>query len=91
VMTVNWEGGSRGVGQPEPVADACLAQLAAHGRRKAGLGPSSLQVLQAFTALQNFSENALSPAQYEMQFFPKSRNKRLAFLEAIARAASQLT
>ena len=91
VMTVNWEGGSRGVGQPEPVADACLAQLAAHGRRKAGLGQRSLQVLAAFTALQNGSEGALSAAQYGERLFPGAKVARQAFIEAVAKVAGELT
>lgn len=79
-----------GSGQRSLIPDAWMAQLNAHGRRKTRLGGDSLNILSAFTALQNRSEVALSPAQYGIRFFPKARRKDAAFLDAIVKAAREI-
>ncbi len=88
--SASWEVGRGGGGQSAPIPDAWLAQLNAHGQKRVGMRGDSLKLLAAFTALQNGSEGALSPAQYGMRFFPEAQNKRLAFLRAVAGVARKL-
>lgn len=88
--SASWEVGRGGGGQSAPIPDAWLAQLNAHGQKRVGMRGDSLKLLAAFTALQNGSEVALSPAQYGMRFFPEAQNKRLAFLRAVAGVARKL-
>lgn len=90
VKSASWELGRGGGGQSTPIPDAWMARLTAHGRKHSGLGGSSLQILAAFTALQNGLEGALSAAQYGARFFPKAKNKRLVFVEAVARVAGKI-
>jgi len=90
VKSASWDLGRGGGGQSAPIPDAWLAQLGEHGRRRAGMGAGSLQILAAFTALQNGSEGALSAAQCGERLFPGARNKRRAFIGAVARVAGRL-
>lgn len=91
VKSASWEAGRGGGGQSAPIPDAMLARIAAHGRRRVGMELGSLRLLAAFTALQNGSEGALSPAQYGARLFPRARNKRRAFVEAVERVARKIT
>jgi hypothetical protein len=88
--SASWDVGRGGGGQPAPVPDAWLATLAHHATKRLGLGVRTLLVLQAFTALQNGSEGALSAAQCGERMFPRVRNKRRAFVEAVADVARKL-
>jgi len=88
--SASWDVGRGGGGQSAPIPDAWLATLAAHGRKRAGIPSGTLMVLTAFTALQNGFEGALSAAQYGERFFPRARNKRMAFIEAVAKVAGKL-
>jgi hypothetical protein len=78
-----------GRGMP-PVADDWMGRLGEHSRRRCEMGGWSLRVLAVFTALQNGSEGALSAAQYGERFFPRARNKRRAFIAAVADVARKL-
>lgn len=90
VKSASWEVGRGGGGQSAPIPDGWLATLAAHSRKRFGVGLGYRKILMAFTALQNGSEGALSAAQYGLQLFPKARNKREAFIAAVARVARKL-
>lgn len=90
VKSASWEVGRGGGGQGAPIPDAMLARITAHGQRRSGMWADRLWVLTAFTAIQNGSEGALSPAQYGMRLFPGAKNKRMAFLGAVARVARKL-
>ncbi|HTD72085.1 MAG TPA: hypothetical protein VK652_01055 [Steroidobacteraceae bacterium] len=90
LKSASWDLGRGGGGQSASIPDAWMAQLSAHACRRSRLSADSLKILMAFTALQNGSEGALSAAQYGERFFPGARNKRRAFLEAVAGVAGQL-
>jgi hypothetical protein len=88
--SASWDVGRGGGGQSAPIPDAWLATLAARERKRRELDRGSRTLLSAFTALQNGSEGALSAAQYGALLFPNARNKRLAFIEAVAKVAARL-
>lgn len=75
-----------------PISDQWIDLVQRHMRFRKILGASKthLQILMAFVAIQNNVENALSPAQYGIRFFPCARNKRNAFLQGIKQAAKEL-
>jgi len=74
-----------------PIPDDWLRLIREHVTMQRYLPARSLRLLTAFTAIQNGLEGALSPAQYGLRFYPRQRDKRMAFLNGIASIACGLT
>lgn len=96
--TVNYSGGGTG-GEHSPIPDDWIYAVNRYMRSRAAIeaddrhnggGSFRLQILDAFSALQNNAPGALSIAGYGCRFFPNARHKRDAFLCAIRDAADVL-
>lgn len=87
--TVNYSGGGTG-GEHSPIPDDWIYAVNRYMRSRAAINSSTLQILDAFSALQNNDPHALSIAGYGCRFFPNARHKRDAFLCAIRDAADVL-
>jgi len=74
-----------------PIPDDWLIIIREHITMQRYLPTRSLRLLAAFTAIQNGLEGALTPAQYGLRFYPRTTNKRMAFLDGIAETACGLT
>lgn len=91
--TQRWEGGARGAMSPmdcAPIADDLMGRLNRHSRSKRCLDDYTLEILSAFTAMQNRTEGALAPAQYGLIYCPHVQNKSRGFLGLIVQAAKVL-
>lgn len=92
--TQRWDGGARGAFNPmecTPIADDMMRRLNSHGRMKRCPDDYTLEVLSAFTAMQNRIEGALALAQYGVIYCPDdTQNKSKAFLGLIVQAAKVL-
>lgn len=78
------------VGEFSPISDHRIEAAMSHSRIKKSLGEHTLEVLSAFTAMQNRHTGALSAAQYGIVLCPKAKNKSHAFLVEIREAADLL-
>ena len=87
--TVNYSGGGTG-GEHSPIPDDWIHAVNRYMRSRAAMDAFALQILDAFSALQNNDPGALSIAGYGCRFFPNARHKRDAFLCAIRDAANVL-
>lgn len=91
--TQNWLGTStKYVGEKRfsPIDDSRMMSVNLHCEFKKHLDGDLLQLLDAFTAIQNRREGALSPAQYGLIFCPDAKHKSEAFLKVIRDAARLL-
>lgn len=85
------EGGNGAMRVRGPIPDSLMENIRHHMEfRKRLQCRKQLQLLTAFTMIQNGLEGALSPAQYGLRFYPCLPNKRMAFLNGIARVACDL-
>ena len=90
--TQNWGQSSGGSGKNEyaPISDHRIEAIISHSRIKKALAGDALEVLSAFTAMQNRHDGALSAAQYGLALCPKAKNKSQAFFELVQEAADEL-
>jgi hypothetical protein len=91
--TQRWENSPTGTRRPmdcAPIPDHFIDRLNRHGRVKRCLDEDTLEILAAFTAMQNRNEGALSAAQYGLIYCPKERNSIQGFLKLIVAAAKVL-
>lgn len=75
----------------DPIPEDWIETIQRHVVTRKGLTVRALSLLAAFTAIQNGLEGALTPAQYGLRFYPRQRDKRMAFLDGIASIACGLT
>jgi hypothetical protein len=90
---VSFDGGSGGSLVRSPIHDEQIKAVHEHMRFRKRLPCQGVRfrLLAAFAAIQNGVEGALSPAQYGLRFYPRQRDKRMAFLDGIAETACGLT
>ena len=59
-------------------------------KRQSQMSDEALEVLSAFTAMQNWHEGALTPAEYGYIFRPDAKNANQAFYELVKSAAQEI-
>lgn len=91
--TQNWESSKSRCGtvtEFSPISDNRIEAVMTHSAFKKRLPDYTLDVLAAFTAMQNRHEGALSAAQYGFVYCPNAKNKSAAFLHEIVGASDVL-
>jgi hypothetical protein len=92
--TQRWDNSPTGTRRPmdcAPIPDHLIDRLNRHGRVKRCLDQHTLEILAAFTAMQNRDEGALSAAQYGLIYCPDVRENKTKFmLRLIVNAAKAL-
>jgi hypothetical protein len=91
--TQRWDNSPTGTRLPmdcAPIPDHLIDRLNRHGRVKRCLDEHTLEILAAFTAMQNRNEGALSAAQYGLIYCPEAQNKSKGFLELIVKTGKTL-
>ena len=90
--TQSWghSSGNTAKGEFMPISDHRIEAAMSHSRIKKSLADDTLEVLSAFTTIQNRHDGALSAAQHGLVLCPNARNKSQAFFELVRGAADEL-
>jgi hypothetical protein len=89
--SVNFEASGGGRNLHSPISDRIIRDIGGHVLVRRQMARSrELAILDAFTAMQNGHERALSVAHYGLRLFPGKRNSRDAFLRGVVTAAERL-
>ena len=77
-------------GEFSPISDYRVEAAKAHSQIRTRMDDATLEVLSAFTAMQNRHEGALSAALYGIALCPDQKNKSHGFLRLVRDAADKL-